>query len=489
MYNIIKKHPTPLEIYSQKLIAEGVLSKEEYKQLEKEILDHLSKKFDMSKTYVNKDKDWLASHWEGFKSEQQYSKIRTTGINQNTLRAIGQAAYKIPEPFKAHPLLKKIVGERAQATELGEGIDWPTAEALAFGSLLVEGTSVRLAGQDCERGTFSQRHAVWHNQEKEDTYTALNNLGLGPQAQLQVCNSNLSEMAALGFELGYSLESPNSLVLWEAQFGDFVNGAQVIIDQFISAGERKWRRQSGLCLLLPHGYEGQGPEHSSARIERFLQMSDDDPDKVPVMDEEQRTQIQHANWQVVNPSTPANYFHVLRRQVHREFRKPLIVFTPKSLLRHPLCKSAYQDFAESKRFQRLISDSDSDAENPDKVRRLVFCSGKVYYDLHQERKKKGCDDIAIARVEQISPFPFDRVAEETKRFPNAEIVWTQEESKNMGAWSYVKPRFVTALKKINGDEERANVRYIGREPSASPATGSPVSHKLEQRSLIDRSFE
>jgi 2-oxoglutarate dehydrogenase E1 component len=484
MYKKIKQHPSPLEVYSKRLIEEGVLSDKEYEDMASAIDRHLVGKFESSDEWEPKDRDWLSSHWEGFKTEAQRSQVRDTGVDLVTLRNIGLAHCTAPEGFKIHPLLKRIFGERRQAIELGEGIDWATAEALALGSLLLENTSVRLSGQDSERGTFSQRHAVWHNQDVEAVHIPLNSLGQGPQARLQVCNSNLSEMAVLGFEAGYSLESPNQLVLWEAQFGDFANGAQVIIDTFIAAGERKWRRQSGLVLLLPHGYEGQGPEHSSARLERYLQMCDDDPDVIPEMDPDQTRQIQLGNWQIVNASTPANYFHVLRRQVHRDFRKPLIIMTPKSLLRHSACKSPLADFDKGSRFERLIPDSGTAISDISSVRKLLFCSGKVYYDLHQERAKRQINDVAIARVEQISPFPFDKVAAEVARFPNAEILWVQEESKNMGAWTYVQPRFETALRTLNSDPNRLTLSYCGRGPSAAPATGSQIVHTNEQTQLI-----
>lgn len=484
MYKKIKKHLTPLETYSKQLTDEGIIAKEEVDAIMADVKKNLVAQYEASKTWESKEKDWLSSHWDGYKSEAQRSSIQNTGVDKKRLQQIGMAHCVVPPDFKIHPQLKKIFGERRQSIELGEAIDWATAEALAFGSLLVEGKSVRLSGQDCERGTFSQRHSVWHNQDVEAVYIPLNNLNMGDQSRLQVCNSNLSEMAVLGFECGYSLESPDQLVMWEAQFGDFANGAQVIIDTFIASGERKWRRQSGLTLLLPHGYEGQGPEHSSARLERYLQMCDDDPDTIPEMDPNQRRQIQMSNWQIVNASTPANYFHVLRRQVHRDFRKPLVLMTPKSLLRHSACKSPLSEFTEGHRFQRLIPDSGSALTNPESVRRLVFCSGKVYYDLHQARASRHVDDVAIARVEQISPFPFDKVAEEAARFPNAEILWTQEESKNMGAWSYVQPRFATALK----EQGSAPIKYCGRGPSASPATGSSTIHRQEQDKLIDETL-
>lgn len=487
MYQKIKSHPTPLKVYSDQLLAEGVISEEELKELKDEVMGNFAEKFANAKDWKARDKDWLASHWEGFKSPQDLSSVQMTGVSEEKLQELGSALTRVPEGFKMHPQLKKIMTDRRKHIELGEGIDWATAESLAFASLLDEGTSVRLSGQDSERGTFSQRHSVWHDQSMEKVYVPLNNLGPN-QAAMQVCNSNLSEMAVLGFEVGFSLESPKALVMWEAQFGDFVNGAQVIIDTFISAGERKWRRQSGITLLLPHGYEGQGPEHSSSRMERFLQSCDDDEDVVPPMDPEVRQQIQNINWQVVNASTPANYFHVLRRQVHRDFRKPLVIITPKSLLRHPGCKSDMSDFVAGK-FRRVIpEESPAVTDAPEQVRKVVFCSGKVYYNLMQERLKRKQTDVAIARVEQIAPFPFDLVAEEVRKYPGAQLIWTQEESKNMGAWSYVKPRFQTAIRHFSDGADNRLVSYVGREPSAAPATGNPMVHKEEQDALVNESL-
>ena len=486
LYKLIKQHPTPMTIYGNKLIDEGVITKSEFEGLKNRVKAEMDEKFELSKSWEPSEKDWLSSHWKGMKSEADISVPQSTGVDLNRLRTIGtRYCQSVPEGFKIHAKLMSQYKSRLQAIQMGENINWANAEALAFGSLLTEGVVVRLSGQDCERGTFSQRHAVLHNQEDDGIFVPLNNLGMGEQAHFQVCNSNLSEMAVLGFELGYSLESPNSLVMWEAQFGDFANGAQVITDTFIAAGERKWRRQSGLTLLLPHGYEGQGPEHSSARLERFLQMCDDDPDVLPEMDPATSTQIQDCNWQVVNPSTPANYFHMLRRQVKRQFRKPLVVMTPKSLLRESSCVSKLSDFAEGTSFQRVIPETSPSMVSPEKIRRLVFCSGRVYYDLLRERNVRNVDDVALVRVEQISPFPFDLVAEEAKKYNNAEITWVQEESKNMGAWAYVQPRFITALRPIENGEERGKVRYIGRAPSASPATGSNLTHKQEQESIME----
>lgn len=488
MYKLIKTHDTPLSTYARTLISEGVITEADFKELKASINSSLSEKFEISKDWKPSEKDWLSSHWKGMKSEAELSPLQTTGVDLATLRQVGFKHCEVPQGFKLHPILTKQFADRRKSIEMGEGILWATAEALAFGSLLLEGYEVRLSGQDCERGTFSQRHSVLHNQDEEGIYVPLNNLQMGDQAHFQVCNSNLSEMAVLGFEMGYSLESPMSLVMWEAQFGDFANGAQVIIDTFIAAGERKWRRQSGLTLLLPHGYEGQGPEHSSARLERFLQMCDDDPDVIPDMNPDTVKQIQACNWQVVNASTPANYFHVLRRQVKREFRKPLVLMTPKSLLRDTTCRSSIDDFAPGTNFQRVIPDDGTNLTSPENVKRLVFCSGKVYYDILKERKVRNIDDVAISRVEQLSPFPFDLIADEAQKYPNAEIVWRQEESKNMGAWAYVQPRFATALRAVPGGEHRSEVTYIGRQPSAAPATGSNIVHQQEQHALNDETF-
>ncbi len=491
MYKKIKAHTTPLETYGTKLIEEGVISQHDFTELKANINSNLSEKFEISKNWtpdVGEEAFGEASDWAGFFSESKVSKSRPTGVDTDILRKIGLRHIEVPTGFKIHPILKNIFAARKHAIELGEGINWATAEALAFGSLLLEGTTVRLSGQDCERGTFSQRHAVWHNQDVEAVYVPLNNLNMGDQARFQVCNSSLSEMAVLGFEVGYSLESPSSLILWEAQFGDFANGAQVIIDTFIAAGERKWRRQSGITLLLPHGYEGQGPEHSSARLERFLQMCDDDPDVIPEMNPETSTQIQSSNWQVVNASTPANYFHVLRRQVHRQFRKPLVMMTPKSLLRLSACKSEISEFAPGTSFLRVIPERSAALVPDDAMRKVIFCSGKIFYELQSARASRNNNDVAIVRVEQISPFPFDLVAEEAAKYPNAEIHWVQEESKNMGAWSYVQPRFASALTQLNNDASRSDIGYIGRPPSASPATGYNHVHKEEEEVIIDTTF-
>mmetsp|Transcript_11184 Transcript_11184/g.22273 ORF Transcript_11184/g.22273 Transcript_11184/m.22273 type:complete len:901 (+) Transcript_11184:691-3393(+) len=488
MYKKIKEHPTVLTIYAKQLVKEGVMSEDEVDALKSATMKHFQEKFEASKHWVPRARDWLSSQWKGIKPPQQYSEPRPTGVSVAQLAKLGDAINTIPEHFKPHPLLRKIVQERKTAIDAGEGIDWATGEMLAMASLLAQGVAVRLSGQDSERGTFSQRHAVWHDQTEIATHVPLNNLGVD-QAQVQICNSNLSEMGVLGFETGFSLESPHVLVMWEAQFGDFVNGAQVILDTFLSAGEMKWRRQSALTMLLPHGYEGQGPEHSSARLERFLQMCSDDPDTVPDMNPQTTRQIQECNWQVAYPSTPANYFHLLRRQLCRDFRKPLVVMTPKSLLRHPLCKSRLSEMDEGKYFLKALDDPSKDLVPDEDIRKLVFCSGKVFYDLYTERGRRKVNDLAIIRLEQISPFPFDLVAGYAKKYPAAQVIWCQEESKNMGAWTYVQPRFLTSFRHYLENPESRPVTYVGREPSAAPATGMISLHNEEERELMRTIFE
>ena len=443
LYKEINKHPSTLQIYEKRLLDEGTLSQDEVDEIKAFCLESYENDFEASKTYEKKETDWLSSKWAGFKGLGQLSRIRPTGVKVDLLKSIGVAAGTVPEDFKLHRQMEKIFKARREMAESGEGIDWGTAEAMAFGSLLVEGNHVRLTGQDVQRGTFSHRHAVVKDQRSEEEYTPLNHIcsrmdpscpkedmaGEDTQAGIIVRNSILSEFAVLGFELGYSLENPNALVLWEAQFGDFVNGAQIIIDQFISAGEDKWLRQAGLVLLLPHGYDGQGAEHSSCRVERFLQQVDEDPHFVPDLSRDERMQIQKCNWQIVNCTTPANYFHCLRRQIHRDFRKPLIVISPKNLLRHKRCVSNIEDFGPETVFKRVLDETDPEIrDNPD-VKTLVFCTGQIYYELLAEREKRGITDVALVRLEQIAPFAFDRVARNAERYPNAEIIWAQQEPK------------------------------------------------------------
>jgi len=505
MYNRIAKTKPVLSKFQESLRKEGWLTAEEIAAVEKESIDRHEKAFEAARTGpANVEEDALTGYWAGFKNRFVHSQINKTGLKLDTLKQIGRALSRVPEGFNLHKGLVRVLKAKETMMETGEGVDWATAEALAFGSLLQEGVHVRLSGQDVERGTFSHRHAVLHDQENESKYIPLNRLsgttdpaklytggsGLSfskDQAPFTVFNSNLSEYAVLGFELGYALEHPMSLVLWEAQFGDFANTAQVIIDQFICSGEQKWLRQAGLVMLLPHGYEGQGPEHSSARIERFLQLSDDDPEIIPDMAEESRMQLQKTNWQIVNCSTPANYFHVLRRQIKRDFRKPLIVVSPKSLLRHPACVSSLKSFDEDQRFKRVISERFEEELKPrEEIRRVILCTGKVYYDLLKYRREKGKKRIALVTVEQICPFPFDRVQDTARRYPNAEIVWVQEEPQNMGYWSYVQPRINTALV---GAGIAKRVSYIGRNPAASPATGNGTIHQAEVEQILVTAFD
>ncbi|CBI31715.3 unnamed protein product, partial [Vitis vinifera] len=457
MYKVIRNHPSALEIYQKKLLELGQATQEDIDRVQNKVNTILNEEFLASKDYVPNRRDWLSAYWAGFKSPEQISRVRNTGVRPEILKNVGKAITTLPENFKAHRAVKKIFDLRAQMIETGEGIDWAVGEALAFATLLVEGNHVRLSGQDVERGTFSHRHSVIHDQETGERYCPLDHVIMNQNEEMfTVSNSSLSEFGVLGFELGYSMENPNALVMWEAQFGDFANGAQVIFDQFLSSGESKWLRQTGLVVLLPHGYDGQGPEHSSARLERFLQMSDDNPYVIPEMDPTLRKQIQECNWQIVNVTTPANYFHVLRRQIHREFRKPLIVMSPKNLLRHKDCKSNLSEFddvqghpgfdKQGTRFKRLIKDQNDHSSLEEGIRRLILCSGKVYYELDEQRKKVKANDVAICRVEQLCPFPYDLAQRELKRYPNAEIVWCQEEPMNMGAYNYILPRLCTAMK-------------------------------------------
>ncbi|KAG7352639.1 2-oxoglutarate dehydrogenase E1 component [Nitzschia inconspicua] len=501
LYKEISRHPTTLQVFEKRLLKEGTMTKDEIDEIKKFVMESYEKDFEASKTYVKSVDDWLSSKWTGFKGPGQMSRIRSTGVDIDMLRKVGITAGTVPEDFKLHRQMKKIFQNRREQAESGEGIDWGTAEAMAFGTLLIEGNHVRITGQDVQRGTFSHRHAVVKDQRTEEDFTPLNHItkrmdpscpkeemsGPDTQAGFTCRNSILSEFAVLGFELGYSLENPNALVLWEAQFGDFVNGAQIMIDQFISAGEDKWLRQSGLVMLLPHGYDGQGAEHSSCRVERFLQQVDEDPHFVPDFNKDSRMQIQKHNWQVVNCTTPANYFHCLRRQIHRDFRKPLVVVSPKNLLRHKRCVSKIEDMGPGTTFLRVIPETDpSISKNADNVKKLVFCTGQIYYELLGEREKRGIDDVALVRLEQIAPFAFDRVAENVAKYKNAEIIWAQQEPKNMGAFAYVNPRIMTATREINGHEKRA--RYVGRPVSAAPATGMSRVHQAEYNDIMNGVF-
>lgn len=487
MYKQIAKTPTCLAQFAERLLTSGMVSQQEYEEEVNKYDKICEEAFMLSKKEISiSNADWLDSPWEGFFDASKMMVLPTTGVKEETLKHIGET-FSTPPPgdFVIHGGLKRILKARSQMVE-ERMADWALGEALAFGSLLKEGIHVRLSGQDVERGTFSHRHHVLHHQTKDkDTYVCLNNLYKG-QAPYTVCNSSLSEYGVLGFESGYALTNPNALVCWEAQFGDFANTAQCIIDQFISSGQAKWVRQNGIVLLLPHGYEGMGPEHSSARLERFLQMSNDDADHFPKeSDTFEIQQLHETNWFVCNLTTPANLFHALRRQIALPFRKPLIIMTPKNLLRHPDARSSFDEMVEGTGFKRFLPDEST--QQPKTVKKLIICSGKVYYDLIKEREKNSREDsIAIARVEQLSPFPFDLVKKEILKYPNANVFWCQEEHKNQGAWAYVEPRINTVLRKISHMEEelgplmsRRPVRYYGRDPSAAAATGNKSKHLWE----------
>lgn len=491
MYNQIEKHPLALDITNAKFVQDGVIDSNYTTNFQSQYDIALGAAFDKAKTYTRKKSDFEDENWLLFKNHSApYS--NETGVELDVLTKIGNVISSCPADFHAHPSLTRVLKARQKSIDEGKEIDWATGEALAFGALLEEGNHVRLSGQDVERGTFSHRHHVLHDQKiDQKIYTPLKHIS-PTQAPYTVSNSHLSEYAVLGFELGYSQARPNSLVIWEAQFGDFANTAQPIIDQFISSGESKWGRMSGIVLLLPHGYEGQGPEHSSARLERFLQMASDDEDVFVNTLDTDRTQIEACNWQVFNVTTPANYFHALRRQCASGVRKPAIFMAPKSLLRHPSARSTLADMGPGTHFQRLIRETNpaiyKEGSTPNTaVTRVIFCAGKIYYELEEARLAAGITDIAIARVEQISPFPMDLVAKHSDDFPNAEIVWCQEEPKNMGAWSFVKPRIETALKEsVSHSGKRPS--YIGRTPSASTATGDKKVHKKEEYEIMKKAF-
>ncbi|HRO12292.1 2-oxoglutarate dehydrogenase E1 component [Amaricoccus sp.] len=474
MYKAIKGHKTTLQLYTERLVADGLIPEGEIEDMKAAFQAHLNAEFESSKDFRPNKADWLDGRWSGLgRREGRYQRGKTAA-DLAKLKKVGEALTRIPDDVVAHRTVQRMLEAKRQMIETGDGIDWATAEALAFGTLLIEGYPVRLSGQDSTRGTFSQRHSAIIDQETEERYFPLNHIEPG-QATYEVVDSMLSEYAVLGYEYGYSLAEPSALTLWEGQFGDFVNGAQIMIDQFISSGEAKWLRMSGLVLLLPHGYEGQGPEHSSARPERFLQMCAAD------------------NWIVANCTTPANYFHILRRQIHRSFRKPLILFTPKSLLRHKLAVSKLKDLAKGSSFHRLLWDdadlgpdygiSATKLVPDDKIKRVVLCSGKVYYDLLEERDARGIDDVYLMRLEQFYPFPALSLTKELTRFKEAHIVWCQEEPKNQGGWTFVEPNLEWVLDRIGARHGRA--AYVGRPAAASPATGLAREHKAQQEALVD----
>jgi 2-oxoglutarate dehydrogenase E1 component len=467
MYKKIAGHKTVKEVYAARLEAEGVVTAAEVAALDAALREKLDKALEAASHYKPNKADWLEGRWAGLTvAPGEEDRKGMTAVELEQLQAVGRAISEAPRNFDLNRKIARQLQDKRKTIDTGKDIDWATGEALAWGTLLAEGTPVRLSGQDSGRGTFSQRHSVLVDQTTEAKYIPLNHVAPN-QARFEVIDSPLNEAGVLGFEYGYSSAEPNALVLWEAQFGDFANGAQVIIDQFICSGESKWLRMDGLVMLLPHGYEGQGPEHSSARLERYLQLSAED------------------NWQVVVPTTPANYFHALRRQVRRSFRKPLALMTPKSLLRHKDCVSTLADFGPGTSFKRILAETDKlvDAE---KIRRVILCSGKVYFDLVAERRKRKIDDIAILRIEQLYPFPFTRLGVRLSQYPNAEVVWCQEEPENMGAWHFVDRRIERALSGLNVKAVRPH--YIGRPESASPATGSARTHVKEQADLVDRAL-
>ncbi|CAN1598590.1 SucA 2-oxoglutarate dehydrogenase complex, dehydrogenase (E1) component, and related enzymes [Candidatus Pelagibacterales bacterium] len=473
MYKKIRAQATTLTIYGNQLIQEGVLSKEEFQNEKDNFKKFLDTEFETSKSYIPNQIDWFTGSWSKFTTEIGSDRRGVTGVDLDLIHQAGEKICNLPENLNSHSTIKRLFEAKKKMFETGKGFDWATAESLAFGTLLLEGYPVRFVGQDSSRGTFSQRHASVLDQDTGEKYYPLKNLSSN-QAQFEIIDSFLSEFGVLGFEYGYSLSSPETLVLWEAQFGDFANGAQIIIDQFITSGEKKWTRASGLVMLLPHGYEGQGPEHSSARIERYLQS------------------CAQENLQVVNCTTPANYFHLLRRQIHRTFRKPLIVFSPKSLLRHKKCVSEIEDFLPENSFHRILPDHVDFPEynliklvKDEDIKRVVLCSGKVYFDISEKRETIRNPKVQLLRIEQLYPFPVKKLASFLKRFKNAdEFIWCQEEPENMGAWSFVEKYINWTLDLVGAKSKK--VQYVGRKPSASTATGYLKKHVQQQNEIISK---
>ena len=476
MYKKIRQHPTTLNVYGNRLIKEGTINSVEFDKMKNDFKNLLDEQYKTAKDYKPKI-EWYEGTWSRYKPEKGKDKRGKSGVDLLKIEKISEKINSIPSTVNVHKTIFKVLEQRKQSVIKKKGIDWSTAEALAFGTLLEEGFPVRLVGQDTGRGTFSQRHSVLRNQEDNSRYIPLNNISKN-QKNFEVVDSFLSELAVLGFEYGYSLVEPSTLTIWEAQFGDFVNGAQVIIDQFISSGERKWSRASGLVMLLPHGYEGQGPEHSSGRLERFLQLCAQD------------------NLQVMNCTTPANYFHALRRQIHRDFRKPLVIMTPKSLLRNRLCTSRLEDFGKTNSFHRVLWDHAIDPKETnfiklkknENIKKVILCSGKIYFDLLEAREKKKKDDVIMFRIEQLYPFPVKPLVKEIEKYAkNAKFYWCQEEPKNMGAWLLVRDYIQWTLNHIGAKHNE--IMYIGRNPAASPATGYAKRHIAQQKDIVDKVFE
>ena len=475
MYQKIKKHPSTLSVYAEKLIKEGTISEEEFIIMKTNFKNLLNEQFKTAKEYRPKI-EWFEGVWSRYKPERGKDKRGITGVSIDKIRKIGEKITFIPQDFNVHPTIKKIYENKKKMFQTGKGFDWATAEQLAFATLLEEGYPVRLSGQDSGRGTFSQRHSVLRDQKNNNHYIPLNNISK-KQKKFEVIDSLLSELAVLGFEYGYALSEPTTLVVWEAQYGDFANGAQVVIDQFVTSGERKWSRANGIVMLLPHGYEGQGPEHSSARLERFLQL------------------CAQENIQVMNCTTPANYFHALRRQIHRDYRKPLIIMTPKSLLRHNICVSNIEDFSKENTIHRVLLDHADvggygliKLKKDTEIRKVIMCSGKVYFDLIKAREKLKKNDVFFIRIEELYPFPVKTLAKHLKRFKkNTNFYWCQEEPQNMGAWNAARNYIEWTLDYIGS--ENPKVVYIGRNPAASPASGYQKKHLAQQEEIIEKVFK
>lgn len=493
MYKKINEQKPAVQKYEEKLLKEKSFTKDDIEEHKKWVWNMLTSSFESSRDYQPTSKEWLTSAWNGFKSPKELATEilphLPTGVPVEDLKHIGEKISTAPEGFNVHRNLKRILAGRKKTVDEGKAIDWSTAEALAFGTLCDEGHHVRVSGQDVERGTFSQRHAVLHDQDSEETYTPLQHIS-EKQGTFRISNSSLSEFGVLGFEYGYSLSSPNALVVWEAQFGDFANNCQCIIDQFVASGEVKWMQRSGLVMSLPHGYDGQGPEHSSGRMERYLQLCNEDPRIFPSEAKLDR-QHQDCNMQIAYMTTPSNLFHILRRQMNRQFRKPLILFFSKSLLRHPLARSPIEDFTGESHFQWIIPDpahNDGSILPHDQIDRVIMCSGQVYAALHKHRAEHKLNSTAITRIEQLNPFPWAQLRENLDMYPNAKtMVWAQEEPLNAGAWSFTQPRIETLLNETE-HHDRKHVMYAGRNPSASVATGLKGTHMKEEMDMLDMAF-
>ena len=473
MYQQIEKHPTACKIYQQKLLEEGSIDEKQLTEMQESYESFLEQELKASTSHKPNQADWLGGEWTGLKAsvERKIFEQPKTGISRENFDLIGKAIAKLPDEFEIHPRLKRLVEQRGNMIKNGENIDWACAEALALGSLLVENAEVRFSGEDCQRGTFSQRHAVFIDQKTENHYISINHIKSN-QGKLEIINSPLSEFGVLGYEYGYSLALPHGLVVWEAQFGDFANGAQVIIDQFIASGEAKWLRMSGLVMLLPHGYEGQGPEHSSARVERFLELCAEE------------------NMQVCNISSPANYFHAIRRQLHRDYRKPLIIMSPKSLLRRKLCVSTFAEMAEKTEFKTILDDQDEKQLVADKdIRRVVISSGKISYDILETRRERKIKDVMLLRLEQLYPFPAADLLARLERMPQAQLVWLQEEPKNMGAWRFLDRKLEKVLDAIKNNANKQKALCVARPEAASPATGRLSLHKQQELALINEALD